>query len=192
MQPVPKGMTPEAAASCATVYVTAYIALMDVARIHEGESVLIHAGAGGLGQAAIQLCKMIGADIFVTCGSLAKKQLLMEKYGIAEDHIFNSRDLSFAKGMTSRTQLQLDPKLTSIGIMRQTEGRGVDVILNSTSGEALRQTWHCIAQFGRFLEVGKRDIMTNTGLDMQPFIKNASYSGVHIDQMVSQVTQTPS
>lgn len=105
MQPIPKGMTPEAAASCATVYVTAYIALMDVARIQEGESVLIHAGAGGLGQAAIQLCKMIGAEIFVTCGSLAKKQLLMEKYEIAEDHIFNSRDLSFAKGAARTPQL---------------------------------------------------------------------------------------
>ncbi|CAK3786459.1 lovastatin nonaketide synthase [Lecanosticta acicola] len=172
MQPIPQGMTPEAAASCATIYVTAYIALMDVARIQKDESILIHAGAGGLGQAAIQLARMVGAEVFVTVGSVGKKTLLMERYGIAEDHIFNSRDLTFAQG-----------------IMRQTEGRGVDVILNSTSGEALRQTWHCIAQFGRFLEVGKRDIMTNTGLDMMPFLKNASYSGVHIDQMVGTSRQ---
>lgn len=103
MQPIPKGITSEAAASCATVYVTAYIALIDVARIQKGESVLIHAGAGGLGQAAIQLCKMVGAEIFVTCGSLAKKQLLMEKYGISDDHTFNSRDLSFAKGISTIT-----------------------------------------------------------------------------------------
>lgn len=68
--------------------------------------------------------------------------------------------------------------------MRQTNQRGVDVILNSTNGEALRQTWHCIAPFGRFLEVGKRDIIMNTGLDMTPFLRNVSYAGVHIDQMV--------
>lgn len=98
MQPIPEGMTPAAAASCATIYVTAYVALMDVARIQPGESILIHAGAGGLGQAAIQLAQMVGAEIFVTCGSIAKKNLLMEKYGIADDHIFNSRDLTFAKG----------------------------------------------------------------------------------------------
>lgn len=91
-------MTAAAAASCPIVYVTAYVALMDVARIQKGESVLIHAGAGGLGQAAIQLCRMVGAEIFVTVGSVAKKNLLMDKYGIGEDHIFNSRDLTFAKG----------------------------------------------------------------------------------------------
>lgn len=98
MQPVPAGMTPAAAASCATIYATAYVALMDVARIQSGESVLIHAGAGGLGQAAIQLARMVGAEIFVTVGSVAKKNLIMEKYSIAEDHIFNSRDVTFAKG----------------------------------------------------------------------------------------------
>lgn len=68
--------------------------------------------------------------------------------------------------------------------MRQTKQRGVDVILNSTNGEALRQTWYCIAPFGRFLEVGKRDIIMNTGLDMTPFLRNVGYFGVHIDQMV--------
>lgn len=99
MQPIPSGMRPAEAASCVTIYVTAYVALVDVARVQPGESVLIHAGAGGLGQAAIQLCQMIGAQIYVTVGSTTKKALLMEKYKIPESHIFNSRDLTFAKGM---------------------------------------------------------------------------------------------
>lgn len=99
MSPIPPGMTPAEAASCVTIYVTAYVALVDVARLQAGESVLIHAGAGGLGQAAVQLCQMIGAEIYVTVGSSAKKALLMEKYNIPETHIFNSRDLTFAKGM---------------------------------------------------------------------------------------------
>lgn len=162
-QRIPETMSFEVAASIPTIYCTVYHALFDAARLRQGESILIHAAAGGVGQAAIILSQYLGAEIFVTVGSEEKKALLMEKYTIPEDHIFNSRDLSFAKG-----------------VMRMTDGRGVDVILNSLAGEALRQTWHCIAMFGRFVEIGKKDIVGNTGLDMSPFMNNVTFTSVNL------------
>ena len=88
----------------------------------------------------------------------------MAEYDIPADHIFNSRDLAFAKG-----------------IMRMTHNKGVDVILNSLAGDALRKTWECIAQFGRFIEVGKKDILGNTGLEMSPFLRNVTFACVNIE-----------
>ena len=163
IQMVPDDMTFEVAASIPTVYCTVYYSLFDAARLKKGESILIHAASGGVGQAAIILAKYIGAEIFATVGTEEKRQLVMEKYGISEDHIFYSRDLSFAKG-----------------IKRMTKGKGVDVVLNSLAGEALRETWHCIAYFGRFIELGKRDIVGNTGLDMEPFMRNVTFASVNL------------
>jgi NADPH:quinone reductase-like Zn-dependent oxidoreductase len=118
-------------------FLTTWHALCDLARLEEGQCVLIHAGAGGTGQAAIQIAKYLGAEIFVTVGSNDKKKLLMEVYGLAEDHILYSRNTSFAQG-----------------IMRLTNGRGVDVVLNSLSGESLLASWGCVApvssKAGRF------------------------------------------
>lgn len=162
-QLMPDGMSYETGASLVMVYMTAYYSLFDIARIQKGESVLIHAAAGGVGQAAIILAKTCGAEIFVTAGSETKKRLLIDHYGIPEDHIFNSRDLAFAKG-----------------VMRLTNNRGVDVILNSLTGEALRLSFHCLAMHGRFVEIGKTDILGNTGLDMAPFLRNVTFSSVDL------------
>ena len=163
VQPVPENMHFDIAASIPLIYSTAYYSLFDAARLQAGETILIHAAAGGVGQAAIVLAQHLHAEIFVTVGSEEKKSLVMEKYGIREDHIFNSRNLDFAKG-----------------IMRMTDGKGVDVVLNSLAGEALRQTWNCIAMFGRFIEIGKKDIVGNTGLDMAPFMRNVSFISVNL------------
>ncbi len=148
-QLIPEGMSFEEAASLPLISCTAYRALVDIARIRKGQSILIHSAAGGVGQAAIQLAKHYDAEIFATVGSDEKKKLVTEVYGVPEDHVFYSRDLSFSKG-----------------IMRMTKGRGVDIVLNSLSGEALRETWHCIAPFGTFVEIGIKDILSNSGLDM--------------------------
>lgn len=155
---IPQHLSMEEAASIPIAFQTAWISLVEKARIRKGESVLIHAGAGGVGQAAIQICQHFGLEIFTTVGSIAKKELLMERYGIPEDHIFSSRDATFARG-----------------IRRMTNGRGVNVVLNSVFGELLRQSWHLVADFGRFVEIGKRDIIANTGLDMEPFIRGVSF-----------------
>ncbi|KAK8105742.1 hypothetical protein PG999_009101 [Apiospora kogelbergensis] len=169
--PIPEGMDFEEAASMPLIFLTAYYALVTAGQLAAGETVLIHAAAGGVGQAAIQIAQSIGAEIFATVGPEEKKQLLIDQYGIPEDHIFSSRDTSFYKGIT-----------------RATNGRGVDAVLNSLAGEALRLSWHCLADFGRFLEIGKADLFANTGLDMKPFLDNKSYIGVNLLAMENNPT----
>jgi NADPH:quinone reductase-like Zn-dependent oxidoreductase len=169
VQRIPDGMSFATAASLPLVYVAAYYGLNHLAHLRSGESVLIHAAAGGVGQAAIQIAKMIGAEIFVTVGTKEKKAHLIETYGIAKDHIFSSRELSFA----SR-------------IMRLTGGRGVDVVLNTLAGEALKATWRCIACFGRFIEMGKKDFEAHGRLDMAPFSKNVTFASVDVTLILEQ------
>ena len=163
---IPPDMSFEVAATIPVVFCTAYYALFDLGQLQPGERVLIHAGAGGVGQAAIMVAQMIGADIFVTVGSLDKKKFLMTQYGISEDRIFYSRDSSFARG-----------------IRRATGEAGVDVIINSLAGDLLRETWECLAPFGRFIEIGKADITKNTRLDMQPFEYNITFSSVDLTKV---------
>ena len=122
----------------------------------------------GLGQAAIQISKHLGATIFATAGSKERRRVLTEELGIPHDHVFNSRDLSFAKG-----------------VLRLTHGKGVDVVLNSLSGEGLRKTWECIATYGRFVEVGKKDILDNNGLGMKQFLTNATFASVNAEVSAS-------
>lgn len=125
---IPEGLSFEEAATIPVVHGTAWYALVDLARAQKGQSVLIHAAAGGVGQAAIMIARHVGLDVFATVGSAEKRALIRDKYGVDDGHIFNSRDTSFAAG-----------------VRRLTKGRGVDIVLNSLSGEALRQTWYCVA-----------------------------------------------
>lgn len=160
---IPEGMDFETACTIPVVYCTAYYAIHDLARMERGESILIHAAAGGVGQAAISLCKHLGAEIYATVGSAAKKQFLMDTYGLAADRIFYSRDTSF--GMAVR---------------QATNGHGVDVVLNSLAGDVLRESWNCLAHFGRFIEIGKRDITNNTRLEMSRFSHNATFASIDL------------
>lgn len=166
--PLPANMSFEVGATVPVVFCTAYYALFDLGHLQEGERILIHAGAGGVGQAAIMLAQMIGAEIFVTVGSLEKKQFLMIQYGIPEDHILYSRDTSFSRG-----------------IRRVTNNQGVDVVVNSLAGDLLRETWECLAPFGRFVEIGKADITKNTRLDMLPFEYNVSFASVDLTKVAA-------
>lgn len=98
----------------------------------------------------------------------------MEKFGIPEDHIFYSRNTSFSQG-----------------IRRVTRGYGVDVVLNSLSGDGLRASWECVAPYGRFVEIGKADIKSNSSLPMASFAKNVSFLAVdlyHIAQSDEELT----
>ncbi|KAK3315828.1 putative polyketide synthase [Apodospora peruviana] len=162
---LPDSLSFEAACTLPVVWSTALYSLSYVARLEKGESVLIHAAAGGVGQAAIILAQMLGADkIFLTVGSADKKQYLMDTYGIPETQIFYSRDTSFAQQ-----------------IQAATNGLGVDVILNSLAGDSLLASWtQCLAPFGRFVEIGKRDIVNNTRLEMAPLAKNVTFSSVDL------------
>ncbi|KAH8704971.1 hypothetical protein BGW36DRAFT_456523 [Talaromyces proteolyticus] len=165
---VPDQFSFEQAASMPVVYTTVIHSLKNVAHLHEGESILIHAAAGGIGQAAIQYANFVGAQIYATVSTVEKKNLLIDRYGIQEDHIFSSRDLKFSEQLK-----QLTPD-------------GVDVVLNSLSGEALRQSWECIAPFGRFIEIGKRDLLIGGKLDMTPFLKNAVFASVDLLTVAGQ------
>ncbi|OAQ57609.1 polyketide synthase [Pochonia chlamydosporia 170] len=164
VQLVPQGMDLTTAASIPVVYSTAHHCIANVAKLRKGESILIHGAAGGVGQGAIILAQHIGATVFATVSTEAKKQLLLETYGIPEAHVFNSRDcVQFSQA-----------------VLRLTDGRGVDVVLNSLAGESLRASWRVIARFGRFVELGQRDIVGNTGLDMEPFLRNVSFHSVNM------------
>jgi zearalenone synthase (highly reducing iterative type I polyketide synthase) len=162
MTKIPDSMSFEEAAAVPVVHTTAYYAFVSVAKLRRGQSVLIHAAAGGVGQAAIQLAKYLGLVIYVTVGTEDKRTLIIEQYNIPKDHIFNSRDASFVKG-----------------ISRITGGRGVDCVLNSLSGELLRASWDCLAKFGTFIEIGLRDITNNMRLDMRPFRKSTSFTFIN-------------
>ncbi|KAJ3548513.1 hypothetical protein NM208_g974 [Fusarium decemcellulare] len=167
--PIPDGLSFEAACSIPVVYCTAFYSLFDLGHLEKGDKILIHAAAGGVGQAAIMLAKFIGAEVFATVGSKAKKQEIMDRYGISEDHIFYSRDTSFAPAL-----------------QRATNGHGVDVVLNSLAGDLLRETWGCIATFGRFIEIGKIDITRNSRLDMKHFDRNISFSSVDLSKVAAE------
>ena len=163
VQRIPEDMSFETASSIPIVYATVFYGLIHVARLQKGESVLIHSAAGGVGQAAVMLAKHIGANIIVTVGSNEKKRLLMEVYGIPEHHIFSSRQLSFANGVKALTA-----------------NKGVDVVLNSLAGEAFHETFECMARLGRFIEIGKRDILANSRLDMAMFNQSVTFASVDL------------
>lgn len=166
---IPETFSFASAAAIPCCFGTAYYALHQVAHLQPREKILIHAAAGGTGQAAVQIAQWLGAEVFATVGSQEKRNLLTEQYNIAGDHIFNSRDVSFAQG-----------------IMRMTERQGVDVVLNSLSGQALFTSFECCAPFGRFIEIGKGDIMTKGTLPMQPFINNVSFHCVDLSQLMEK------
>lgn len=163
---VPDSISSTDAASIPLIFYTAWYCLVSVARLEKGQSILIHAASGGVGQAAIQFAQLIGAgDIFVTVGSSAKKRLVQERYGIPDDHIFSSHP-----GRSGFKQ----------GVLRLTGGKGVDVVLNSLSGEMLADSWECIAAFGTFVEIGKTDILRGSRLSMAPFEKQVTFASVDL------------
>ncbi|CAH0054501.1 unnamed protein product [Clonostachys solani] len=152
------------ASSILIPYITAIYSLINIGRLAEGQSILIHSACGGVGLAALMIAQMLGADIYTSVGSEEKVQYLHKEFGIPLNRILHSRDDSFVAD-----------------VMRETNGRGVDLVLNSLSGELLHATWNCVASFGTMVEIGKRDLIGNGKLDMRPFLANRSYSCVDID-----------
>lgn len=164
--PIPDNMSFETAASIPLAFATSYIALVDLAHIQAGEVVLIHSAAGGMGQATVTIAQHVGAEVFVAVGSQAKRQFMTDKYGIPADHIFSSRDHTFATG-----------------IMQVTNGKGADVVLNSLAGSLLQKSLNCVARFGRFVEIGKRDLEGNSKLEMEVFKRQVAFASLDLLQM---------
>ena len=164
---MPENLGFDESASLPFVFTTAYHSIVNITRLYRGKSILIHAAADGVNQAAIMLAKFMGAEIYITVGNTRKKDLIMSKYGIREDHIFYSRDASFEDG-----------------IMHITNQKGIDIVLNSLAGDSFQATWRCLTPFGRFVELGRAGIQDNSRLEMETFIQNRTYAGVDLQVMM--------
>jgi acyl transferase domain-containing protein/NADPH:quinone reductase-like Zn-dependent oxidoreductase/acyl carrier protein len=158
----PAGMSPEAAAAIPVAFVTAWYALAETARLRAGETVLIHGAAGGVGLAALQVAKLLGARVVAAAGTAEKRELLRQ---LGADITVDSRSSNLEEEVRAATG-------------------GVDVALNSVAGEAMRATLRLLKPFGRFIELGKRDFLDNTRLGLRPFVRNLAYFGVDIDQLL--------
>jgi NADPH:quinone reductase-like Zn-dependent oxidoreductase len=154
------------------IYGTALYALHDRAHLRAGESILIHSGAGAFGMATIALAQRIGAVVYTTVGSAAKKDYLMRELALPAENIFNSRDSSFVDGVRAATN-----------------GRGVDVIINSLVGDLMHDSWDCIADFGRFVEVGKRELVDAGKLDMRVFLRNCTFTAFDLTELFFHESQ---
>ncbi|MGH8092923.1 MAG: SDR family NAD(P)-dependent oxidoreductase [Chthoniobacterales bacterium] len=158
---MPNELSFEEAATIPVVFMTAWHALNNVARLRKGERVLIHAGAGGVGMAAIQIAHHLGAEVIASAGSPAKRALLQT---LGVKHVIDSRRGDFAEA-----------------VMELTNRRGVDVVLNALAAEAIPMGLSCLAEFGRFIEIGKRDIYQNSRIPLRPLRNNASFHVVAMD-----------
>ncbi|KAJ5687268.1 hypothetical protein N7536_009887 [Penicillium majusculum] len=173
---IPDWMTFEQASILSAVYLTSIYSLFDLGNVVQGQRVVIHSAAGGVGIAAIQLCQYAGAEIFATVGTNEKREFLKSTFGLSDDRIFNSRNTDFANQ-----------------IFDATNGQGVDIILNSLTGDLLDESWRILADGGTMIEIGKKDILDRNSLAMEPFDRNISFRAVDMsherapDHLVSRL-----
>lgn len=158
--PLPAGWSPEEGASFPIAFLTAHYGLFHLGRLEEGERVLIHSAAGGVGLAAVQLALNAGAEVFGTAGTPEKRRLLE---GLGVRLASDSRSLDFA------------PE-----VLEATGGAGVDVVLNSLAGPALRRGLDVLAPHGRFVEIGKRDIHDDARIGLAPFSRNLTFASLDL------------
>ena len=168
---VPRDWSLEEASSVPVVYSTAYYALIIRGKLISGESILIHSASGGVGLAATRIALNRGCQVFCTVGSEEKKDFLIQEfaeYYLTRDRILSSRS----------TEFEAD-------ILRLTDGRGVDVVLNSLSGDKLQASLNCLTDSGRFLEIGKVDFLANSILKINSSMgNNKSFHGIILDSLM--------
>jgi len=162
---VPTSMTLEEAATVPVVYLTAAYALFEKAQLEKGDSVLVHAGTGGIGHAAIHLCQKRGIKVYATCAP-HKRQYLVDYFGLDIQDIGSSRDTSFRELIFERTN-----------------GQGVTCVLNSLSGVLLDASLELVADHGHFCEIGKYDLQSNTKIGLKVLEKNVSYHAIELSYM---------
>ncbi|KAI1324272.1 polyketide synthase [Xylariaceae sp. FL0255] len=155
---IPESMTWSEAASVPFSYSSAYAVLVELGSIQEGDSILIHSAASDFGHAAVQMAQRKGAEVFVTAEIQTKRDFLHAKHGIPHDHIFSSEDLDFKKG-----------------ILQLTQSRGVDIVLNTLSGDAIMASWNCIAPFGRFVDLRTKESVTQSSLSLTNLGRNTRF-----------------
>ena len=162
--PMPDDWSFAAAAGVPVTFFTAWYALRHLADLQPGESLLIHGAAGGVGLAALQIASQMGLHVYATAGTEDKRRLLRL---LGVEHIYDSRSLAFHDQ-----------------ILADTDGQGVDAVLNSLAGEGMDQSLRLLKPFGRFLELGKRDFYADSPLRLRPFRNNISYFGIDVDQLM--------
>jgi myxalamid-type polyketide synthase MxaB len=162
--PKPSGLTFEQAATIPTVFVTNWFALHHLARLSPGERLLIHSACGGIGLAAIQMARALGAEVIATVGTPEKREFLQS---LGVEHIFNSRSLEWADD-----------------VMKLTGGEGVDVVLNSLAGEAIPKGLSILRPLGRFIELGKRDIYADSPIGLRAFYKGLSFFAIELSPLI--------
>lgn len=161
--PLPNGISLEQGAGFLGVYATAWYALTHIGRLRAGETALIHSAAGGVGQSAVQIAHDLGAQVIGSAGSEAKREFLRTGLGIV--------------GVLDSHQ----PETFVADVMRLTDGRGVDLVLNSLAGEGLRASLRCLRPGGRHVEIGKRDMLEDSQLGLRLLKDNISLHSVHLD-----------
>ncbi|MEV6095419.1 type I polyketide synthase [Nocardia sp. NPDC051981] len=166
-QPIPDALPATTAAALPMVTTTAWYALVTLARLAPGETVLIHSATGGLGLAAIGVARGLGARIIATAGSAGRREYLRRAHGL--EHVFDSRTLDWADEVRAVTG-----------------GHGVDVVLNSLSGRAIDLGIDVLAEDGRFIEVGKRDIHADRRVGLRPFAKGISFAAVDLTGLMAR------
>ncbi|WP_336083576.1 type I polyketide synthase [Nocardia sp. SSK8] len=147
-----------------TAFATAEHALLELARVRPGETVLVHGAAGGVGTAAVQIAKLHGAVVIGTASTEQRRAKVRDE---GADHVLGSRSLSLVDEVAALT-----------------EGRGVDVILSTAPGELQRQNFTMVAEFGRIVEIGKADIYAGGVLELAAFDKNIAYFSFDLDRML--------
>jgi len=164
---VPDSWTLEEAATVPLVYFTVYFALFNTTTIKAGKKILIHSGSGGIGQAAIEVAFAYGLEVFTTVSTEEKKNFLLKRFPkLKPENIGNSRNTTFEKM-----------------VLENTEGKGVDYVLNSLSGDKLQASIRCLGVDGVFLEIGKYDIQMGTNLDMRFLSKRITIKAVIFDDL---------
>ncbi|KAI9039457.1 Acyl transferase/acyl hydrolase/lysophospholipase [Aspergillus affinis] len=163
---IPSSLSVAQAASVQITFFTAYYGLVYLARLTAGETVLIHSVADGVGSAAIQIAKLVGARVYATAGTPSRRA---EVATIGAETVFDSRSLSFHDE-----------------VKRVTDGRGIDVLLNCLAGAMFSQSVAYLARFGRFLEIGKTDIYRNIRMGLEQFGQNSSFFAIDVDRLAGQ------
>ncbi|MEU5028071.1 type I polyketide synthase [Streptomyces milbemycinicus] len=161
--PAPAGLDAVTAAGLPIAFLTAWYALRHVARLAPGERVLIHSATGGTGLAAIAVARLLGAEVLATAGSEDKRRFLR---GMGIAHVMDSRSLDFCAQARAATG-----------------GEGVDVVLNSLAGAAIRAGLEALRPFGRFVELGVRDILSDAPLGLAPLRHNITLSTVDLGEL---------
>ncbi|WP_280312431.1 type I polyketide synthase [Nocardia abscessus] len=146
-------------------FLTAEFAFGELAHLQPGETVLVHGAAGGMGMAAVQVAVRLGARVIATAGS-DERRAVAAAAGAHE--VVNSRSISFVDD-----------------VLALTDGRGVDVVYNSSPGEILQQNLRAAAEFGRIIEIGKADIYGGGAIDLRPFDRNLSFFAVDMDRALA-------